>query len=1286
MRFLEAHRLSTLSTPRQRPVLAALLCGVLGMAAASPVPACGVGNSPRPKALPPSPPPKCQECTCTASPCFVKQGNFVNAANDLTIRTSGLPLAVSRFYDSARPVDGPAGVGWTFNLPTRLFYAVYTQSTPGTFGREANVSMPDGSRYRFKENPDGLTFSPPSGRYETLVKNTDGSFDLTPQRTRQRYHLSPTGALMSMSDDNGNTLGLTYDGSGRLQRVADASGSGRSVSFYYGADGRVSAVQDSAGRQVQYFYDNSGLLTSVVDAAGRRTSYAYVQAGTGPLLARVSDGFGRALSEISYGPDCHVDNLTSGGQTFKYTFSPTQTQKQPLGTADHWVYTFTDDGLITSRTPVYGVPGSSGPALLTDYTPEGLVQQETDQLGIKTFNTYDVRGNVTSVTRDYQGPQAMRIEYAYDAAFPDKVVSETPVNPSSGAVDPGWQARRYEYFPPGSLSPGSLARVGRVRSDGTVDTMATHVYDAAGRVTTTLNAMGEATDYTYDAAGNPVSVTAPSNNDAGTRSVTTYGYDSLGRMISVTDALGHATTYAYDSLDRVTSVTLPKPSPASASDFTTRYSYDNYDSATGLVFVIATDPNGLITKQGFDCWGHLVQSIDAVGNTTTYTYDQGILTSVRDANGNVTSYAHTSLNHWLSKTTFPDGAFESYAYFNDGQLQTRFTRSGSIAYAYDRLKRLLGKTAESGNTDTYAYTGEKLTSVSRSNFGAPETESFAYDPAGRLMTDTQGPRGTVHFDYRADDSPAGYSVVGGPTAAYGYYPDGSLRAISWSPVPGEFRFEYTLAGQSRRLSFPNGQSRNSTYDDQGRLLEVSNLDPVAGNLATYDYGYDRNYTKGDDSMLGQRVSMTAMVPAQGLNGSVTRYEYDPLYQLARAAYPNVAPFNGEVHSWTYDAIGNRLTNTVNANTQTYTYQRVTGNSNNWQRLLSDGANSYTYDASGDAISQTGPSGTFNFGWLREGRLNRITGSASAIYTYDQQGRRTSKTVAGQTSSYLYDGLNLIQEQGATPADYLFGPDLDQPLAMSRGGRTYYYATDALGSVTAMTNASGAVQNAYLYDAWGQTKTQSAAVTNPFTYTARESGEAGQLFYRARFLSPAIGRFLAEDPIWMEHLLSFLSRPSAYAAVLSSPVFFTDPMGLDVRTCCRPVNWDVPVIREVAAKRNHCYVETNSSGRRRTYGLHGIGGPGWWGTGVFVRDDPTDTGGTCTPWRPDPDCKLDSCLSNAAANYPPAPYSVFSAIFGIGSGRNSNTFVNGITTRCGIYVEPSTRGDSPGWYQPRPTLP
>jgi YD repeat-containing protein len=85
---------------------------------------------------------------------------------------------------------------------------------------------------------------------------------------------------------------------------------------------------------------------------------------------------------------------------------------------------------------------------------------------------------------------------------------------------------------------------------------ARRAYDAKGRVVSTTDAVGSVTDYVYDTNGNLSTVTAPSNNDAGTRPVTTYGYDALGRVTSVTDPLTHVTTYTYDVLDRVATVTL----------------------------------------------------------------------------------------------------------------------------------------------------------------------------------------------------------------------------------------------------------------------------------------------------------------------------------------------------------------------------------------------------------------------------------------------------------------------------------------------------------------------------------------------------------------------------------------------------------------------------------------------------------------------------------------------------------------------------------------------------------
>jgi RHS repeat-associated protein len=188
------------------------------------------------------------------------------------------------------------------------------------------------------------------------------------------------------------------------------------------------------------------------------------------------------------------------------------------------------------------------------------------------------------------------------------------------------------------------------------------------------------------------------------------------------------------------------------------------------------------------------------------------------------------------------------------------------------------------------------------------------------------------------------------------------------------------------------------------------------------------------------------------------------------------------------------------------------------------------------VSKSGPGGNYTFGWSYDNRLAGINGAATAGYGYDYQGRRSNKTVSGTGTTYLYDGLNLVWESSTTSAHYLFGPGIDEPIAMSRGGQVSYYATDALGSVNVLTNPFGAVQNSYLYDAWGQTRSQTGSVLNPFMYTSREAGEAATLFYRARYYAPGIGQFLAEDPLRLDPAIS------SYGYVESDPTDFVDPFG------------------------------------------------------------------------------------------------------------------------------------------------
>jgi len=159
-------------------------------------------------------------------------------------------------------------------------------------------------------------------------------------------------------------------------------------------------------------------------------------------------------------------------------------------------------------------------------------------------------------------------------------------------------------------------------------------------------------------------------------------------------------------------------------------------------------------------------------------------------------------------------------------------------------------------------------------------------------------------------------VTGGPTTTYAYYPDGSIDTIAWSPVGRELKYEYSLTGQYQTITFPNDQTRAFTYDDQGRLTMFVNQHPVAGTLASFTYDYDSNTST--PTLLGQRTRLTTTIPSQGLTGAVSRYLYDTGYQLTQAGTPAPAPYNSEVDTRTYDAIGNRTTKTVNSTSTAYT--------------------------------------------------------------------------------------------------------------------------------------------------------------------------------------------------------------------------------------------------------------------------------------------------------------------------------------------------------------------------------
>lgn len=1092
---------------------------------------------------PPPPPPCCNGERCYGSPVSIAGGNYTTSAEDLKLPTRGWPLTMKRTYNSNRVIDGLFGNGWTSNLTTRLVYSQFINSWPASYIIEADIVMPNGKLHRYYENPDGLSFVPPMGKHHSLIRNQDLTFTLKLEFSKAYYRFMSDGRLDFIVDEYGNTIDYEYDvNNGKLIKIKDLSGSARSLNITYGADGRISDVTDSLGRNVHYGYVN-GNMTAVTDPlrnsnypAGRQTKYEYIAGRFGQLMSTIkkekpSGSNAWIISTMSYeSATDRLSSYTEEGETYTYTYQPNgdphKTEKRDSAN-NVWIFTYDDMGFITRIDPPVGTGGGSKDI---SYYSDGSIDTVTDETGMKTKYEYS-NGFITAITRDFQGSQAVKLVYTYDPDpdFPGRITSVKPVDPNTGNFNPDWEWQKFDYYQDGSTAPGALYHAYRVKNDGiNQETLATYTYNSNGQMLSEADGTGAITNIAYEADGDLQSITYPKNSDTGLNPVYQFTTDAAGRMIAIIDPLNHTTSYTYDEVDRILTVTIPKPSPGSPLNFITTYSYDNF--VTGLLFVHQTDPNGRITKQGYDEFDHSVQRTDSYNKTTTYAYTKGLLTSITDANNYITSYSYNALRR-LTAVTFSDSTVAQYSYYPDGLLQIetdRLNPGQQITYTYDAFKRLKQKTYPVGSI-VYTYTGQKLTFVDDTVSGDDHT--YTYDASYRVSSD-QGSLATINYSsYNAADQVLTMSRTGGPTTDYTYYADGSLKTINWTrDTTGQFTYTYTLTGMYSQITFPNGQHRDYSYDDQGRLLQINNTHPSAGNLATYAYAYDYNYYSGQNTMLGQRSSLTATVPYQNLNSGLFKYYYDDNYQLKQTDYPGV-PYGGAQEILTYDDIGNRTSYTSTGTNQTYTYQTITPNPKNWQRLLSDGVKNYSYNNNG---SITGD-GTNTYTWDYENRLKGIT-QLNTTYKYDYLGRRIGKTVSSSTTNYIYDKKNLIAESGAATADYVFGPGIDEPLAIYRNSTVYYYDIDGLGSVVLLNNTGGTVQDSYLYDSWGKLGSSTVGVANPFGYTAREFADNSLLYYRARYYMPSVGRFSSEDPLK-------LVESSLYAYVNNFPINFVDPEGV-----------------------------------------------------------------------------------------------------------------------------------------------
>jgi RHS repeat-associated protein len=217
-------------------------------------------------------------------------------------------------------------------------------------------------------------------------------------------------------------------------------------------------------------------------------------------------------------------------------------------------------------------------------------------------------------------------------------------------------------------------------------------------------------------------------------------------------------------------------------------------------------------------------------------------------------------------------------------------------------------------------------------------------------------------------------------------------------------------------------------------------------------------------------------------------------------------------------------------------QSTTGYNADNEQTSFGSASSLTYDANGNLKND----GTNVYTWDARNHLSAISGGVTAGFAYDAFGRRASKTIGGNVTQFLYDGLNPVQELNGTPsvtANLLVGLRIDEYVTRSDSSGTVSLLNDALGSTLAVVGSGGTIGTTYTYQPFGAT-TIAGSNGNPYQFTGRENDGTGLYFYRTRYYSPTYQRFIGQDPI------GFRGRDAnLYGYVRNNPISLTDWLGL-----------------------------------------------------------------------------------------------------------------------------------------------
>ncbi|WP_226648297.1 Calx-beta domain-containing protein [Microbulbifer variabilis] len=671
--------------------------------------------------------------------------------------------------------------------------------------------------------------------------------------------------------------------------------------------------------------------------------------------------------------------------------------------------------------------------------------------------------------------------------------------------------------------------------------------EIVGKRTKTLNNNWAEVVSCYDVQGRLIEESQPYLVGYGQAYFVNYYYDDLGRKWKEKSADGTVKLVSWSGSKETTSVES--------------YSIVSLESPISDALINQVT---IKEKNGFE---QISWTENADGKKTSYLYNAlGLLSMVTNVDGSVVAIKY---NDYGRKTELndPDKGIIKYTYNSMNELSKSISEDNISQNFYrDALGRKIGVITSSNAGDTvigFIYDGVELKEESSSEGISRE---YFYDGLGRL-------RQVKHLaDGKEWSTSKTYDEYG--------------RAFQEFDVSGDYR--------GIRYHYQNGYiARIEEAQNIDHYYYTANSMDAFGNVTEWILGNGRTGTAKFDEKTGfvQKIeSYNALNTAQE-----QLYEYDGLGNL-RARRDRSDSRNDELQEvFDYDNL-NRLTDIdLNGDSSVALTYRINGNIG----TKSDIANNASYNYGGKyskcstsagkhAVSSIGnvygycydkrgnQTHTYEGGnkireisYTNYDKPSRIwSANGETKFFYDSSFRRFKREDsggAGNKTVYYIDGDEVVIGEGGSTKYNRYISDVALDIVQSGGSQTtHYFHSDHIGSISAITDANGALIERVSFDPFGKRR-------NPVTWEAIEElmenstilsvleitdkgftqhehvDHANIIHMGGRIYDFAIGRFVQADPIVQapENGQS-LNR---YSYVFNNPLSYTDPTGYVAKASC-----------------------------------------------------------------------------------------------------------------------------------------